>query len=139
KHHCDERFILQYEDIAFFLWVARHLICCGNADAALAVFVVYRHDETGLASEIETMEVVSLGFEDHGFCSPPAFQTPHARQNSLVRRSAFRCAFKYEHRHRTPQRGHEGGMFYNLLAVRLPAASRRSERIQKIVGTPGAG
>jgi hypothetical protein len=34
--------------------------------------------------------------------------------------------FKDEHRHRTPQRGHEGGLFYNLLAVRLPAAARRS-------------
>jgi hypothetical protein len=38
-----------------------------------------------------------------------------------------------------PQRGHEGGLFYNLLAVRLPAAARRSQRIQKISGTSGTG
>jgi hypothetical protein len=53
--------------------------------------------------------------------------------------AAFGGAFEYEHRHRTPQRGHEGGLFYNLLAVRLPAAARRSQRIQKISGTSGTG
>jgi hypothetical protein len=31
-----------------------------------SVFIVYRHDETGLACEIETMEMVSFGLEDHG-------------------------------------------------------------------------
>jgi hypothetical protein len=33
------------------------------------VFVVYRHDETGLASQIETVEIISLGLEDHGLRS----------------------------------------------------------------------
>ena len=33
------------------------------------IFIVYRHDETRLASEIETMEMVSLRLEDHGLPS----------------------------------------------------------------------
>ena len=32
---------------------------------------VYRHDETGLASEVETMKIVSLGLEDHSLRSHP--------------------------------------------------------------------
>jgi hypothetical protein len=36
---------------------------------ASPVFIVYRHDEAGLASEIETVEIVSLGLEDHGLRS----------------------------------------------------------------------
>ena len=31
--------------------------------------MVYRHDEAGLASEIETVEIISLGLEDHGLLS----------------------------------------------------------------------
>ena len=43
-------------------------IALGTASCAQPqpVFVVNRYDESGLASEIETMEIVSLGFEDHG-------------------------------------------------------------------------
>ena len=43
---------------------ARH--CCGQPQP---VFVVYRHDETGLASKIEPMVIISLGLEDHGLRS----------------------------------------------------------------------
>jgi hypothetical protein len=35
--------------------------------AARSVLVINRDDETGLPGEIETMEIVSLGLEDHGF------------------------------------------------------------------------
>ena len=41
-----------------------------------AVFIVYRHDEPGLAREIETVEMVSLGLEDHAM-------DPHAALNRL--------------------------------------------------------
>jgi hypothetical protein len=34
-----------------------------------SIFIVYRHDETGLAGEIETMKIVSLGLEDHSLRS----------------------------------------------------------------------
>ena len=62
-------FDLVVDDLSRFLkglgwrW-ARHR--CGQPQP---VFVVDRHDETGLASEIETMEIVSLGLEDHGLGS----------------------------------------------------------------------
>ena len=56
--------------------------------------------------------------------------------------AAFGGAFEYEHRHRTPQRGHEGGLFYNLLAVRLPAyrpprAGRNA--FKRLVARPAPG
>ena len=35
-------------------------------------FNVYRHDEAGLPSEIETVEIISLGLEDHGLRSHAA-------------------------------------------------------------------
>ena len=34
----------------------------------------YRHDETGLASEVETMKIVSLRLEDHGLRSQSALK-----------------------------------------------------------------
>src|ERR1035437_8260420 len=38
------------------------------------IFVVYRYDETGLASEIEPVEIVRLGFEDHSLGSHSALK-----------------------------------------------------------------
>src|SRR5450759_2716649 len=38
------------------------------------IFVVYRYDETGLASEIEPVEIVRLGFEDHSLRSHSALK-----------------------------------------------------------------
>ena len=39
------------------------------------VFIEYRHDETGLAGEIEAVEIVSLGLEDHGLRSHAALKS----------------------------------------------------------------
>jgi hypothetical protein len=49
---------------------ARH--CRGQPQP---VFIVDRHDETGLASEVETMEIVSFGFENHGLRSHAALKS----------------------------------------------------------------
>jgi len=38
------------------------------------IFVVYRYDETGLASEIEPVGIVRLGFEDHSLRSHSALK-----------------------------------------------------------------
>ena len=38
------------------------------------IFVIYRYDETGLASEIEPVEIVRLGFEDHSLRSHSALK-----------------------------------------------------------------
>jgi hypothetical protein len=35
-----------------------------------SVFIIYGDDETGLAREIESVEMVSLGLEDHGLRLP---------------------------------------------------------------------
>src|SRR5450759_4941010 len=60
---------------------ARH--CCGQPQP---VFVVYRHDETGLASEIETMEIVSLGLEDDGLRAHAALTSVIASSRGSSRR-----------------------------------------------------
>jgi hypothetical protein len=44
---------------------------CGQSQPVL---IVYRHDETGLASEVETMKIVSLGLEDHSLRSLSALK-----------------------------------------------------------------
>ena len=44
---------------------------------AQPILVVYRHDKTGLAGEVEPVEIVSLGLEDHGSRS-------HAALNSAI-------------------------------------------------------
>ncbi|HMB83735.1 MAG TPA: hypothetical protein VKI40_06750 [Terriglobales bacterium] len=45
------------------------------AEAFAEARKIVDNKETGLASEIETMEIVSLGLEDHGSCSHAALKS----------------------------------------------------------------
>jgi hypothetical protein len=84
------------------------------AHAALrSVFVVYRHDETGLAGEVKTMEVVSLRFEDHGLRSQAvliAVDADHYRKTLANLYRAIQKSLSCERKSRLRQGGADEGL-----------------------------
>jgi hypothetical protein len=53
--------------------------CCRQPQS---IFVIYRYDETGLASEIETVKIISFRFENHRLGFPIA--SLHSRDPSTA-------------------------------------------------------